>query len=300
MELKLGLRIAWPFKSTSVRLNAPEVKLAVLRARYRLLWRFAPQRAIKLAARDMLRPPGQRFPEDELRLMEEASLLRVPLVTGSLVGWQWGRKRDPRVVLVHGWGGRGTQLKPLIAPLLAQGFSVVAFDAPGHGMTGGSESSLPHFISGLDAVLKFLGPVHALVGHSLGAATIATLLAGRPDIRARAVLIAPPASLRDSTLRLAAALGWPESLRAAAQRQIEHRFGIPWSSFEVGARNGDQEMLVIHDRQDKEVPFDDGRRYAEAWPRARLFETSGLGHRRILADPAAITAAVGFVGVASP
>lgn len=300
MELKLGLRFFWLLNSTSVRFNVPQLRLSVARARYRLLWRFAPARAIRAAERDMLTPPAHRFPDDELRLMEDASLLRVPQVTGSLVGWRWGRKSDPLVVLVHGWGGRGTQLHPLIAPLLARRYSVVAFDAPGHGMTGGSESSLPHFISGLEAMLKFLGPVHALVGHSLGAATIATVLAQQHDLRSRAVLIAPPASLKESTLRLAEALEWPSALRAAVQRRIERRFGIPWSEFEVGPRSGPQPLLVVHDRNDKEIPFAEGRRYAETWPRARMLETTGLGHRRILGDPTVVSAAVEFVAGARP
>ena len=300
MELKLGQRFFWPITSTIVRFTKPQITLMAARLRYRLLWRFVPPWAIDTAMRDMLTPPAHRFPDEELRRMEDASLLRVPLVTGSLVGWRWGHKRDPLVVLVHGWGGRGTQLQPLIVPLLARGYSVVAFDAPGHGMTGGRESSLPHFISGLEAMLKFLGPVHALVGHSLGAASIATLLASRPDLNSRAVLIAPPASLKDSTLRLAAALDWPEALRAAVQRRIEHRFGIPWDQFEVGARTGNQPMLVIHDRKDKEIPFGEGLRYAEVWPGARMLETCGLGHRRILSDPTVIGTAVEFIAGERP
>lgn len=242
----------------------------------------------------MLTPPRQPFSDEELAVLEEASLMQVPLIPGRLIAWRWGRAADPAVVLVHGWGGRGTQLRGFIEPLLARGFSVVAYDAPGHGMTGGPESSLPHVLQGLNAVLDHLGPVHAIVGHSLGGAVAAMALAQRPAVK-RAVLIAPPASLADSSRRIAAALQWPEALRAAMQRRIEYRFGLDWSGFEAEQASGEQPVLVIHDRQDREVPLGEGHRHARNWPRGRLLETSGLGHRRVLADPMVIEASVDFL-----
>lgn len=295
MELKLKPAFFWPFTSTIVRSFTFSAGLTWQRALYRLLWRGLPQQAIEHAARRMLTPPAHHFPDTELRLMEEATLVPVPLVTGRLIGWRWGRRADPVVLLVHGWGGRGTQLKAFIAPLLERGFSVVAYDAPGHGMTGGPESSLPHFMRALEAMLDHLGPVHALVGHSLGGAAAAMVMARRPQSAGRAVLIAPPASLAESTRRLARALAWPEAMRAAVQRRIEYRFGIAWSEFEAERNIGPQPLLVIHDRGDREVPYAEGMRYANAWPAARMLETAGLGHRRVLHDPTAIGASLDFI-----
>ncbi|MBI5792027.1 MAG: alpha/beta fold hydrolase [Rhodocyclales bacterium] len=300
MELKLKPAFFWPFNRTIVRAFKFSIGLTWQRALYRLLWRSAPQQAIEHAARRMLTPPGHHFPDAELRLMEDASLIPVPLVTGRLIGWRWGHRADPIVVLVHGWGGRGTQLKAFIAPLLKRGFSVVAYDAPGHGMTGGPESSLPHFLRALEAMLDHLGPVHALVGHSLGGAAAAMVMARRPQSAGRAVLIAPPASLTESTRRLARALTWPEAMRAAVQRRIEYRFGIAWSEFEVDRNTGPQPLLVIHDRGDREVPYAEGMRYVNAWPAARMLETGGLGHRQVLNDPTAIGASVDFIAGARP
>jgi hypothetical protein len=53
-------------------------------------------------------------------------------------------------------------------------------------------------------------------------------------------------------------------------------------------------LLVVHDRDDPEVPLAAGSAVAEAW-RARLDVTSGLGHRRILRDEAVVSAVVEFV-----
>ncbi len=295
MELKLKPAFFWPNSSTIVRSFKFSAGLAWFRLMYRMLWRLAPQRAIERGARQLLTPPAHRFPDAELRLMEEASLLPVPMVPGRLVGWRWGRRGDPVVVLVHGWGGRGTQLKPFIAPLLARGLSVVAYDAPGHGMTGAPESSLPHFLHALEAVLDHLGPVHALVGHSMGGAAAAMIMARRPDKVGRGVLIAAPASLTDATYRVAAALAWPPALTVAVRRRIEYRFGVSWDQFEAERNAGSQDLLVIHDRSDREVAFACGMRHIRAWPRARLLETEGLGHRRLLTDPTVLAATADFL-----
>jgi pimeloyl-ACP methyl ester carboxylesterase len=61
-------------------------------------------------------------------------------------------------------------------------------------------------------------------------------------------------------------------------------------------------LLVIHDRADREVPFVHGERLAALWPEAELHAPTGLGHRRILRDPAVIADAVRFIqdGVRPP
>lgn len=66
-------------------------------------------------------------------------------------------------------------------------------------------------------------------------------------------------------------------------------------------------LLVIHDRGDAEIPWQDGRVIAQAWRGAETLMTDGLGHRRVLRDPDVVAAAVAFVaaltaerGVAAP
>ncbi len=54
-------------------------------------------------------------------------------------------------------------------------------------------------------------------------------------------------------------------------------------------------LLVIHDRNDKEVPVRSGQSIAEAWPDADLIITEGLGHQRILRADAVQNVAVSFI-----
>ena len=52
--------------------------------------------------------------------------------------------------------------------------------------------------------------------------------------------------------------------------------------------------LIVHDLDDRDVPWGEGERYALYWPDARLLTTQGLGHNRILDDVHVIDAALAF------
>ncbi|MEQ1502740.1 MAG: hypothetical protein ABMB14_10950, partial [Myxococcota bacterium] len=55
-------------------------------------------------------------------------------------------------------------------------------------------------------------------------------------------------------------------------------------------------VTVIHDRRDREIPFAAVEATVARWPGATLLPTHGLGHRRLLRDPAVVAAVVGAVG----
>ena len=52
---------------------------------------------------------------------------------------------------------------------------------------------------------------------------------------------------------------------------------------------------MVHDTQDKEVPFGDAEQFVTTYPYARLYKTEGLGHRRILNSPAVIDEIIDFI-----
>lgn len=296
MELRLPIPLSYSKISTIVRSIDLALNLALHRLTFRLLAFLAPGLAVTRARRLFLTPPRHPFTNAELSALEEATLVTVPLLTGKLVAWRWGPRTAPLVLLAHGWGGRGAQLRAFVAPLLARGFAVMTYDAPGHGMTGGRVSSLVHMVQAMEAVLAKAGPVAAVIGHSLGGAAAARMLVRGAEVRA-AVLIAPPASLTGHSRGFAAMLGLAEPLRYQMQRQIERHFGVPWTEFEADSALPLHPcpLLVVHDADDRENPFQDGQRYARHWPGASLLRTEGLGHRRILRDELTIARIADFI-----
>jgi hypothetical protein len=84
---------------------------------------------------------------------------------------------------------------------------------------------------------------------------------------------------------------------AAMRARSERWLGASWDDFDIPALARAQKapLLVVHDRDDDEVPWSDGAAIAAAWPGARLVTTEGLGHRRVLRDPRVVELAVSFV-----
>nr|WP_115702548.1 alpha/beta fold hydrolase [Cupriavidus taiwanensis] len=215
--------------------------------------------------------------------------------------YRWG-SAGPVVLLAHGWGGHAGQWHAVIDGLLAAGMRVVAFDALSHGASdagarGAAQTSVLEMSRSLLAAAWHAGPVHAVVAHSLGGAAAA--LALREGLPARAaVLLGAPADMRAACAALAWQLGVAPAVLARMQRHSERWLGMPWSAFNVPDLGRDRPVpptLVIHDRDDKEVRWEDGAAIAGAWPGARLETTTGLGHRRILRDAAVIQRIAGFI-----
>lgn len=108
---------------------------------------------------------------------------------------------------------------------------------------------------------------------------------------------ATPAASPLTYLRgFAAVFGLGDATRHAMLR-IEADEATLMTAWEVGALALRLALptLVVHDEQDRVNPFSDGQAYAELAAQARLFCTSGLGHRRPLRDAQGLAEMMEFV-----
>jgi len=139
------------------------------------------------------------------------------------------------------------------------------------------------------------------VGHSLGGAAVAMAL-GNGMEASRVVLLAPPADVRIFSDIFAETLAVPPSVQDTMHRNLEARLRMTWADLDIPAlvRRLTPAALVIHDRDDADVPIAHGERIVEAWSGSRLVRTSGLGHRAILRDPAVVRHTVEFLAGERP
>lgn len=202
----------------------------------------------------------------------------------------------PTVLLVHGWGDHAGRMGGFVAPLVAAGYRVVGLDLPGHGGRSPKATDLPTLAAALTAAGGQLGPIHAIVAHSMGG-TVA-MLATRDGLSPQAlVLLAPPVRLEHAVDRFGELLDLPDRVVLGLRRRIERRFGRNvWAEYAADSLRLEVPTLVIHDVEDPQVDIGDSRLLVRAWPRAQLVETAGLAHHRIARDHDVIAAAVAFVG----
>jgi alpha-beta hydrolase superfamily lysophospholipase len=106
--------------------------LGMIRSALRPVSLVASGFAAHIAQRLWFTPPPHRTSERARIVLREAHHFRVSWEGVSIACWRWGQ--GPAVHLIHGWGGNAGDLSRLVSPLVERGFSVVAFDAPGHGL----------------------------------------------------------------------------------------------------------------------------------------------------------------------
>jgi pimeloyl-ACP methyl ester carboxylesterase len=284
------------FPSGTNSTNVRAFKARLLRTVFPFLGRISPDLASTWAEAMFFTPRRHVPPVEENGFLRGASKEARVIRGKRIVTWTFGERSRPTVLLAHGWAGRGGQLRAFVPPLLEAGFSAFVYDAPAHGASEGTRSSVLEFADVMCELGEARNGFHGVVAHSMGAA--AAVLAMSRGLRlGRAVLVGVPADPGAFFREFLALLRMPEELRERTSRRLERKFAFRWSDLDLErhvARLGTQ-ALVVHDREDTEVPFQNGVRLARAWPAARLFETSGLGHRRVLRDPGVVARVTSFL-----
>lgn len=290
-------------KSTIVR--AGNIQLRMLRAGFGALERLAPPLGGWWAARLWCTPPRSASAgrDDRPDLPGEVRQL-ITRQGWRLVVESWGPAATAPVYLVHGWGGWRGQLGAFVRPLLAAGHRVVAFDAPSHGESGPGalgrrRSTAAEPADALAAVVEAHGEPAGVVAHSLGG--VATVLAMADGLDTpRLALVAPATEPFTRMAGFAATAGFGPRVERAMMARLERHVDRPVGDFAVAnllpRMSAAPPCLVVHDADDKETAFEEGRGLAMSWPGAQFLATNGLGHRRILRAPEVVAAVTRFFG----
>ena len=258
------------------------------------------------ALRRFLTPPAAlrnlRREDEILGLAEQGEFVLQPGTENPeerITFYRWGAdgqgRPERRILLYHGWGGKAAQFFAFIPELQERGFSVVAFDAPAHGNSGGEQTSGPAFARASIELVRRVGPVEGVVAHCLGSMAAAIALTQGLLVR-RVVLLAPLAYILP-TLDIFIER---ENIRPEVAEALRHRFKARYKAHILDlprlAQNFQMPGLVLADPADPEVPPGGAEATVGAWPQAALQPIPKAGHWRILRDRSAIGMAAEFLG----
>lgn len=267
----------------------------------RILTTISPFLASRFAARLFLSPFKYKLPERERKMDRESieSKVIVPSMNREIVTYEFGNS-SKKILLVHGWSGRGTQLAKIAEALVEQGYMCVSFDAPSHGKAEGKISMMPFFIKAIHYLDEIHGPFDAVIGHSLGG--MSSLRAIRKGLETRKLVIIGTANnISEITRHFAQNMRMNNKVARKMKAYLDDRFNEDMDILSGGesAKYVTTPTLIIHDEEDVDVKVNSAYEIHEALENSELMITKGLGHRRILGNKEVINKISTFIAAQS-
>ena len=99
------------------------------------------------AAKIFATPVKFSVPEREMMMRNSAKkeMIKVPGINRDVQVYVYGYSQR-KVLLVHGWAGRGTQLFQIADKILENRMMVISFDGPAHGLSSGKRTDMMEFL----------------------------------------------------------------------------------------------------------------------------------------------------------
>lgn len=249
------------------------------------------------AAKLFTTPIKHRIPKRELEMDTNSiqQLIPVPSINKSIMVYQYG-KSDKKVLLVHGWSGRGTQLFKIADALLKEGYATVSFDAPAHGKSPGNSSIMLEFIASIFELEKQYGPFEVAIGHSLGG--MAVLNAVKSGFKTDKIIVIGSGDIvHDIIDDFIKKLQLKQVISLKLRAHFENKYNEAMDNYSAfkAAEAIEKPILVVHDENDYEVPVKAGINIHQHVKNGELMITKGLGHRKILGDVNVIHKIIEFI-----
>lgn len=271
---------------SSTRKNTSTVpKFIIYTAQF--LQAISSKLTVQFANKLFITPIKHRIPKREFEMEQntQQNFLLVSSIGKQIRTYQYGNS-PKKALLVHGWSGRGTQLVKIADMLLEMGYSIISFDAPAHGKSPGKTSIMLEFIESILELEKQFGSFEFCIGHSLGG--MSTLNAIKKGLQVKkAVIIGSGDSVHDILYDFVKKLHLKPIIANKMRIDFEQKHQINMENYSgyVAAQSITTPILVLHDKNDDDVPYTASENIHKHLNNSNLVLTENLGHRKILGNP---------------
>ena len=247
---------------------------------------ISPKLATKFTAKLFTTPIKHKIPKREFHMDKESvqEKVFVPSINKEIVVYHYG-KSEKKILLVHGWSGRGTQLVKIADELVNLGYSTISFDAPAHGKSKGNSSIMVEFIASILELEKQFGPFEFAIGHSLGGMSILNAIREKLKVR-KVVIIGSGDIIQDIIDDFIKKLELKPEIGIKLREHFEKKYRVEMNYY--SASNAAKEVLIpvliIHDENDVDVNVKAAYNIKENLKNSELMITKNLGHRKILGN----------------
>lgn len=263
----------------------------------KLLQFFSKDLATLFAAKLFSSPLRFKVPERELMMRESSKKekLSIPSINAEVQVYVYGYSKT-KVLLVHGWAGRGTQLFQIADKILENKMMVISFDGPAHGLSSGKQTNMFEFIETIKAINKEYGPFDAAVGHSFGAMSLINATADGLKIK-KMVTIGADNSIPLIFKYFVEKMELKPIIAAKLEKLFVNKYHLKLDSLtsENKAKRVRIPTLVVHDSDDKYVNVSNALAIRQNLKKGELLITNGLGHHKIFKDKHVIQRIIDFI-----
>ena len=287
----------------SVKMKSSSTNVRYIKAKQRgihflltALWHLAPNATKNIILKGFFKPMSYALTPLERQFLENGTSFHIHVHDKDIRCWKWGN--GPGILFVHGWNGRGVNFAYFFKPLINAGYSVITYDAPAHGE---SEGHVTNYFELSDTVRSFLDPSHdfniqGIIAYSIGASAVINCISKeKPSIDA--VLIAPALKLKEILFNSFNHHGVPEIVYQNLVAGMEEYYGydVHQDNPYVLAKTISTKMLIVHDKDDRTIPYTDSKTLSDKTDNIYLHTTVGLGHKRILRDKAVVDVITAYI-----
>ena len=271
MKLKLAQRMAIGYYKTKFKV------LSLLSSR------TAAKSVFKLFCTPYSGKPKRKAPS----IFHKGEKISFDLNGITINGWKWKPElfNGKKILIVHGFDSCSYRFDRYIVPLNRDGFEVVAFDAPGHGISDGKTVNALEYSNAILKADELFGSFYGIMAHSLGGLAASLAFEQMTDQQHRKlVLIAPTTETSTAIENFFRFVPVSAKVKASFHNLLEEVGQKPVSHYSVNRmiRNFKAPVLWIHDEEDKICPYCDTLPVQESqWPHVEFFITKGFGHSGI-------------------
>lgn len=245
-----------------------------------LLSYVAPSKAFQLAYVFFSNPRSGRLQQATLpKILDDSHREILQLNGHSIQTYLWSGN-ETVILLMHGWESNSSRWEKLLPELLKTGSTVIALDAPAHGLTDGKEFNVPLYASFAELVIQKYQPQH-IIGHSMGGITAIyhQHYYSNPGLE-KMVLLGAPSDFSIILHNYLNLLSLNKRIKRAFYEYTKERFQINIDEFsgQEFLKNSAAQGIIVHDTDDTVVLFEEAKKLASTWKSATLISTNGLGH----------------------
>lgn len=275
-----------------------KIGLFYLKLSIRFLAIFSPEAAAAKAFKVFCTPLRQQEKKISA-LFDAAEKLQVSVEDLSLRGYRWNKGGEKKILILHGMHSSARNFERYVKPLVDRGMEVMAFDAPAHGDSDGSQVTVIQYREMVAQIFSTYGPMDGFLSHSFGGLAISLSFEIIPEIaKTKLVLIAPATETVTAINHYFQFLGLNGKVREYFDNIILEKGGQPpsWYSVNRVIPYIKAKILWFQDTMDDVTPMKDMKPIMEAhYPNIEFVITENWGHRRIYREQSVIDRSVEFL-----